>query len=63
MKNQCDGCRRGLPLTDGIHYGKGYDMIGCTKNRYTEQQEMFEELSRIAQKYKVEIIVNGKIIK
>lgn len=32
--NQCDGCRRGLPLKDGIHYGDGYDMITCTKERY-----------------------------
>lgn len=32
--NQCDGCRRGLPLKDGIHYGDGYDMIACTKERY-----------------------------
>jgi hypothetical protein len=33
-KNQCDGCARGLPLKDGIHKGEGYDMIGCTKNKY-----------------------------
>lgn len=32
--NNCDGCQRGLPLKDGIHKGKGYDMIGCTKDRY-----------------------------
>lgn len=34
MINQCDGCRRGLPLIDGIHKGKGWDMIGCTANLY-----------------------------
>lgn len=38
--NQCDGCRRGLPLDEhGIHWGKGYDMIGCTAERYTEASE------------------------
>lgn len=36
-KNQCDGCARGMPLRDGIHYGKpAYDMIGCTAHRYKE---------------------------
>ena len=32
--NQCDGCRRGLPIVDGLHKGEGYDMIACTKERY-----------------------------
>lgn len=33
--NQCDGCRRGLRLEGGIHYGKSrWDMIGCTKSLY-----------------------------
>lgn len=35
--NQCDGCRRGLPLMPGTttHKGPaGYDYIGCTKDRY-----------------------------
>lgn len=32
--NQCDGCRRKLPLVHGTHYGEGYDMIGCTAGRY-----------------------------
>lgn len=32
--NQCDGCRRNLPLIAGIHQGDGYDMIACTKERY-----------------------------
>lgn len=34
--NQCDGCRRGLPLDEnGVHHGDGrYDMIGCTRRRY-----------------------------
>jgi len=33
--NQCDGCRRGLPIDEnGIHYGEDFDMIGCTANKY-----------------------------
>jgi len=32
--NQCDGCRRGLPVEDGTHRGEGYDLIVCTKDRY-----------------------------
>lgn len=32
--NQCDGCRRNLPIVDGLHKGEGYDMIACTKERY-----------------------------
>ena len=33
--NQCDGCRRGLPVDEnGVHFGAGFDMIGCTANRY-----------------------------
>ena len=35
--NQCDGCNRGLPIdAEGNHYGEGFDMIGCTKDRYVE---------------------------
>jgi hypothetical protein len=37
--NQCDGCRRGLPVRDGIHYdfsqvGWGGLVMGCTRERY-----------------------------
>jgi len=33
--NQCDGCRRELPLINGIHRGDDrHDMIGCTKTLY-----------------------------
>ena len=38
--NQCDGCARGLPVEDVIHMGGGYDLIGCTKNRYVAQDEI-----------------------
>jgi hypothetical protein len=36
MRNQCDGCRRGLPVKDGLHYepSTGQSVIGCTKDRY-----------------------------
>lgn len=33
--NQCDGCRRGMPVDEhGTHYGEDFDMIACTRNRY-----------------------------
>lgn len=39
--NSCDGCQRGLPLIDDefglTHKGEGYDIIGCTKDRYQER--------------------------
>jgi hypothetical protein len=38
MVNQCDGCRRGLPVTNGVHRGQGGfwagDMQSCTADRY-----------------------------
>lgn len=38
MKNQCDGCRRGLPIdANGNHQGPTpYDLQGCTKHRYVQ---------------------------
>ena len=40
MQNQCDGCRRGLPIVRGIHQDttqKGYGRLymACTKKEYT----------------------------
>lgn len=33
--NQCDGCRRGLPIVRGrVHRGEGYDIIACTAHLY-----------------------------
>jgi hypothetical protein len=40
--NQCDGCRRGLPLDErGNHYNPdgSYDLIGCTADRYSSHEE------------------------
>lgn len=35
LSNQCDGCRRGMPLEDGIHRSDyAYDLMSCTKHRY-----------------------------
>jgi hypothetical protein len=35
MINQCDGCRRNLPIVDGIHRGSDlYDVQYCTKGLY-----------------------------
>lgn len=39
VRNQCDGCVRGLPLVDGVHRGDGYDFICCTADRYAAQPE------------------------
>ena len=34
-KNQCDGCRQGLPLVDGLHRDKNdRAFMACTKDRY-----------------------------
>jgi len=32
--NQCDGCRQGLPVIEGLHYKNNQPWIGCTKNVY-----------------------------
>lgn len=34
--NQCDGCKRKLPLRDGVHYNPktGWAYMGCTADRY-----------------------------
>ena len=44
--NQCDGCRRGMPVEDGIHSatgltvdGYGYDLIACTAGLYAGQEQ------------------------
>ena len=30
--NQYDGCRRGLPVVDGLHRGEGYDLMASDTN-------------------------------
>ncbi len=46
--NCCDGCQRGLPIKDGIHKGTGYDMIGCTKDRYeSSPKELKQEEAKL----------------
>ena len=32
--NQCDGCARGLPVTDGNHYEGDLPVMACTADRY-----------------------------
>lgn len=32
--NQCDGCRLGLPIKEGLHYKEGHPYICCTKHKY-----------------------------
>lgn len=40
--NQCDGCRSGIPVVNGVHrMGKegGYsDLMACTKDRYIQDR-------------------------
>lgn len=39
-RNQCDGCARGLPTSNGIHYGdQSWDLIACTANMYRRETE------------------------
>lgn len=36
-RNQCDGCRQGAPLRDGLHVDKnGSAFMGCEKGRYQD---------------------------
>ena len=37
--NQCDGCRQGLPVVDGIHRTlEDRAFMGCTRKRYSSEQ-------------------------
>jgi len=33
-ENQCDGCKQGLPIENGIHQLNNIPFMACTKNRY-----------------------------
>lgn len=51
--NQCDGCRRGLPVNQyGVHIGpKGFwfgEVQACTKHLYNEKNERTEDSSKPA---------------
>lgn len=48
MKNQCDGCRLGLPIVNGIHINnkwKDYTSLYmvCTKDRYEDPKKEEQE--------------------
>ena len=32
--NQCDGCKQGLPVRDGIHYKDDVAVMTCERNLY-----------------------------
>ena len=35
--NQCDGCRAGIPIKQGVHIGDGYNSRSmCTRDRYND---------------------------
>lgn len=39
--NQCDGCKRKLPLRDGMHYNRTYPKVAvmvCTRDRYQRKE-------------------------
>ena len=36
MKNQCDGCARGLPLAGNIHHLNGHPVQCCIKHLFEE---------------------------
>lgn len=41
MKNQCDGCMRGLPVENGIHREPTGGMgMGCTAHLYIEKTKL-----------------------
>jgi len=46
-KNQCDGCRRGLPIENGIHIDKDNKFnklyMGCCKSDYKTKREIRDE--------------------
>ena len=43
---QCDGCARGLPVTDGLHHDGGMPVIACTADQYTiEDEKQAERMS------------------
>lgn len=38
--NQCDGCKRGLPIEQGLHMNNdGRPYMGCTKSKYISHNE------------------------
>jgi hypothetical protein len=46
MRNQCDGCKRGIPPVDGIHKGEiAWNAQGCTADRYAEPKDSDQELT------------------
>lgn len=41
--NQCDGCRKGMPIQEGIHYNNGKPDIYCQKKKYISHKENLRE--------------------
>ena len=40
---QCDGCKQGLVLIDGIHYKQNNPWIGCTANLYNKGEKQIKK--------------------
>ena len=46
--NQCDGCARNLPITDGLHFDGRKPFMVCTKHKYTSRiKELEQENQRL----------------
>jgi len=65
--NQCDGCRRKLPIKEGLHYNPdgSYDMICCTKKLYKKETMMdinveTADVTGVTKYYAVNLTVNKK---
>lgn len=43
--NQCDGCRHGLPIVNGLHDGGSWDKMVCQADRYIEAPQVDHEVS------------------
>lgn len=48
--NQCDGCRSGLPIRNGLHFNPetGSPTQGCEKGRYMYRVDVWEERDRLS---------------
>lgn len=61
--NQCDGCRRGMPLKNGIHKMPGStfwdgDAMSCTKDRY-EPKYVIAETATSTWSYHLREVADG----
>jgi len=59
-KNQCDGCRRGLPLEQGIHHAHGeMPYIACTADLYKDKLELFWMIDKNTEEAKPQVTIHS----